>query len=78
MQQTNPRKFPRPWRVEASAAEGFVIKDANGLALAYVNANTDIALHREYLMPAEALAVAKAISKPPDSRLGRAWRDFIR
>jgi hypothetical protein len=58
----NPRKFPSPWRVEATEGSQFVVKDANGFALAYVYARNDAALHGEYLAPAEALTIAETQS----------------
>jgi hypothetical protein len=58
-----PRTFPGPWRVEATEGSQFVVKDANGFALAYVYARNDAALHGEYLTPAEALVIAEAIAQ---------------
>jgi len=60
-----PRRFPGPWRVDITEGSQFVIKDANGFALAYVYARNDAALHDKYLTPAEALTMAEAISKVP-------------
>ena len=32
---TEPRRFPTPWKVEKIPG-GFIVKDANGVSLAYV------------------------------------------
>ena len=61
----SPRRFPGPWRVDITEGSQFVIKDANGFALAYVYARNDAALHGEYLTPAEALVIAEEIAKLP-------------
>jgi hypothetical protein len=66
-------KFPAPWRVEADAGGRFVVKDANGFRLAFINSSPK----GEYLTPVEALVIAQAISKLPAARLGRFWRDFL-
>jgi hypothetical protein len=60
------RKFPGPWRVEPNEGGNFVIRDANGFALAYVYARSDPALQDRFLTPAEAFAIADAIAKLPE------------
>lgn len=60
------RRFPAPWRVETTSAGHFIVKDANGISIAYVYARTDSALRGEYLTPAEALQIAEAIAKLPE------------
>jgi hypothetical protein len=57
------RIFPAPWRVERTEGSQFVIKDANGLALAYVYARADPALQDKFLTPAEAMVIGKAIAQ---------------
>jgi hypothetical protein len=61
------RNFPGPWRAEPNEGGNFVIKDANGFALAYVYARSDPALQDRFLTPAEALAIADAIAKLPET-----------
>jgi hypothetical protein len=65
----NPRRFPAPWRVEATESGQFVIKAANGFALAYVYARSNSALNDKYPTPAEALSLAEAIAAFPED-----WR----
>jgi hypothetical protein len=55
-----------PWRVEATEGSQFVVKDANGFALAYVYARRDATLRDKHLTPAEALAIAEALAKLPE------------
>jgi hypothetical protein len=57
------RKFPGPWQAEPNEGGNFVIKDANGFALAYVYARSDPALRDRFLTPAEASMIAHAIAK---------------
>jgi hypothetical protein len=59
-----PRRLPGPWRAELNEG-GYVIKDANGFALAYVYAKPQEALRDRYLSPAEAVIIATAIAKLP-------------
>ena len=58
----SPRSFPAPWRVDTTEAGHFVVKDANGFALAYVYARSDPTLRDQFLTPAEALVIANAIA----------------
>jgi hypothetical protein len=58
-----PRLLRRSRRVDTTEAGHFVIKDANGFALAYVYARSDPALRDQYLSPVEALVIAEAIVK---------------
>jgi hypothetical protein len=60
------RTFPAPWRVEQTKGGQFVIRDANGFALAYVYARSDPALQDRFLTPAEAVAITKRIAKLPE------------
>jgi hypothetical protein len=57
------RNFPGPWRAEPNEGGNFVIKDANGFAVAYVYARSDPALQDRFLTPAEASVIAHAIAK---------------
>jgi hypothetical protein len=57
------RTFPAPRRVEQTEGGQFVIKDANGFALAYVYARADPALQDRFLTPAETIVIAKAIAQ---------------
>jgi hypothetical protein len=65
------RTFPAPWRVDTTSGGHFVVKDATGLALAYIYARTEPALRSEYPTPAEALQIAEAIARLPGLLLGK-------
>jgi hypothetical protein len=52
-----PRRFPGPWRVEASDG-AFIVRDANGFAVTYVYWKPQPALHDRYMTRAEAAPVA--------------------
>ena len=65
-----PRRFPGPWRVEASEG-AFIIKDASGFAVAYLYWRPQPVLHDQYMTMAEAAAVAEAIAKLPEILYGR-------
>jgi hypothetical protein len=44
-----PRRFPTPWRADKIAG-GYVVRDANGQALAYIySRDNEAAQHRDYL-----------------------------
>jgi hypothetical protein len=64
------RRFPGPWRVEASEG-AFIIKDASGFAVAYLYWRPQPVLHDRYMTMAEAAAVAEAIAKLPEILNGR-------
>ena len=62
-----PRKLPAPWHVEVIAG-GFVVKDANGMVLAYIYGHptagdADIA---KGITLDEARRIARNIAKLPD------------
>lgn len=63
------RRFPRPWTIE-QADGAFIVKDANGMALAYtyypVNYDGLGTLQRDHLSPDEARRIAANIAKLPD------------
>lgn len=63
------RRFPPPWTVERSAHDTFIVKDANGTALASVTCRDDLAdvpFYHSYLTSDEARRIAKAISRIPE------------
>jgi hypothetical protein len=61
-----PRQLPAPWRVERIPA-GYVVRDANGLALAYVYGRSSEmdARHANVLTEDEAHLVANCIALLP-------------
>lgn len=90
MESSQPqRRFPAPWRAERDG-HGFVVRDANGVAIARVYARDDLHQKRwadywSHLTTDEARRVAKAIARlpelltrdktfPPRGR-GRRWRE---
>jgi hypothetical protein len=62
-----PRRLPPPWKVE-KIARGFVIRDANGQALAYVysRATETDAMQAKVLTDDEARRVAVNIARLPE------------
>ena len=64
---TGQRRFPAPWRAEKMPG-GYVVRDANGQALAYVysRANEAEAMKAKVLTEDEARRIATNIAKLPD------------
>ena len=64
------RRFPPPWRVEEHNKAVFIVKDANGLSLAYCYYFEEgrRAAMPESLSREEALKVANWIAKSPSLR----------
>jgi uncharacterized protein DUF2188/peptidase YpeB-like protein len=58
-------RFPAPWRVDETEAGRFVVRDANGRALAHVYAENENSMRGEDLTPTEAVTLAEAIAKLP-------------
>jgi hypothetical protein len=69
------RRFPPPWRADKIAG-GYVVRDANGQALAYLYSRENLteALQAKMLTPDEARRVAVNIARLPEL-LGKADRD---
>jgi hypothetical protein len=42
MSSDQKRRFPAPWRVERTSADGFTVLDANGFRLAFVHCRDDL------------------------------------
>ena len=70
------QKFPAPWHVDETENGQFVVKDANGLALAHIYAGTENSAGKEYLTSAEALTIARAIAELPAIPEARQPRAF--
>jgi hypothetical protein len=70
-----PRRFPSPWRAERMPG-GYVVRDANGQALAFVYSRDGEAEARQakVLTTDEARRVAANIARLPEL-LGKADRD---
>jgi hypothetical protein len=62
-----PRRFPPPWRAEPIPG-GFVVRDANGQALAYLYSrdNSTEALRAKMLTKDEARRIAINIARLPE------------
>jgi hypothetical protein len=62
-----PRRLPAPWTAEKIAG-GYVVRDANGQALAYVysRATESDAMHAKVLTEDEARRVAVNIARLPE------------
>jgi hypothetical protein len=61
------RRFPPPWRAEPIPG-GYVVRDANGQALAYLSSrdNPTEALQAKMLMKDEARRIAVNIARLPE------------
>jgi hypothetical protein len=70
-----PRRFPTPWHADKMPG-GYVVRDANGQALAYLYAreNEDEARQAKVLTGDEARRIALNIARLPEL-LGKADRD---
>jgi hypothetical protein len=70
-----PRRFPAPWRADKIPG-GYVVRDANGQALAYLYSreNPTEALQAKMLTPDEARRIAANIARPP-KLLGKGERE---
>jgi K+/H+ antiporter YhaU regulatory subunit KhtT len=62
-----PRRFPSPWRADKIAG-GYVVRDADGQAIAYVYSRDDAteALQAKMLTKDEARRVAVNIARLPE------------
>jgi hypothetical protein len=67
-----PRRFPRPWDIEEHNQTCFIVRDNNGMALAYVYFETNAAgrTAANLLTRDEARRIAANIAKLP-ALLGR-------
>jgi hypothetical protein len=70
-----PRRFPAPWRAD-KVPGGYVVRNANGQALAYIYSrdNTTEALQAKMLTKDEPRRIAVNVAKLPEL-LGEADRD---
>jgi hypothetical protein len=62
-----PRRFPAPWRADKIAG-GYVVRDANGQALVYINSqdNEADALQAKVLTKDEARRIAVNVARLPE------------
>ena len=69
------RRFPAPWRVDKIPG-GYVVRDANGQALAYIYSrdNEDEARQAKVLTKDEARRIAVNVARLPEL-LGKGERD---
>lgn len=67
-QEPCQRRFPAPWTVTAESHESYCVRDASGLALAYVyvEATQERRWHMERLTPDEGRRIAANIAKLPE------------
>ena len=59
--------FPGPWSVESTEGGHLVVRDADGVALAYVYVQQFGSLNRNGLSSNQALALAESIARIADS-----------
>ena len=69
----SPRRFPPPWSIE-EGAESFIVKDANGQALAYLYFEDEPQrqmsmkrLSRDAKLPSVPRQTLKDIPRPPNT-----------
>jgi hypothetical protein len=68
------RRFPAPWTVERPSEDAFVIKDANGITVAYVYSRDDLqrwSFGHDKLTSDEARRIAMAIARIPEFMMQR-------
>ena len=63
-----PRRFPRPWDIEEHNQSCFIVRDNNGLALAYIYFETDAGRRpaANLLTRDEARRIAANVAKLPE------------
>jgi endo-1,4-beta-D-glucanase Y len=63
-----PRRFPRPWDIEEHNQSCFIVRDNNGLALAYIYFETDAGRRTaaNLLTRDEARRIAANVAKLPE------------
>jgi hypothetical protein len=63
----SPRRFPSPWRADTMPG-GYVVRDANGQALAYIYSrdNEDEARQAKVLTKDEARRIAVNVARLPE------------
>jgi hypothetical protein len=62
--------FPGPWSVESTEGGHLVVRDADGIALAYVYVQQFGSLNRNGLSSNQALAIAESIARIGDPAFG--------
>ena len=65
------RRFPPPWRVERASEDAYVVRDANGVAVAWVYCRDDLHKYQwhnywERLTSDEARQIASAVARIPE------------
>ena len=55
--------FPTPWRIVKTEGGHYRVEDTRGRALAYIYSRPEAGLEAEYLKPAEAIVMARAIAR---------------
>ena len=63
-----PRRFPPPWRADKIPGGGYVVRDANGQALAYIysRATEAEAMQAKVLTADEVRRIAANIARLPE------------
>ena len=63
-----PRRLPRPWDIEENNQSCFIVRDNNGLALAYIYFETDTGRRTaaNLLTRDEARRIAANVAKLPE------------